>query len=241
MKITIQIGRDVEGPSVINVPASCKKVSRRHATLYWDDGVSTIVDNESANGTFVNGKRVAKAKIKEGDSVWLGGNGTDENCFEMDMEKVFASCREAENEQRTDYSNEFASIKQAYIDYQHEVSEMKKQLTVKSQVPMRIMSLIPTFIGAVIAIIPGADPTARIIAISVGGVISGLINILMIGKNSGANDQITDEITQLQIKYQPRYCCPKCGMKYPFTMHWMKLEADGRCPNPKCNAQFVKQ
>lgn len=239
MNIEIKIGRDVEGPYVLRVPPSYKKVSRRHATLYWNDGLSTIEDNESANGTYVNGRRVAKVRIQEDDVVWLGGNGTDENCFQLDLKKVFASCRDAEIAQRTDFSNEFASIKQAYIDYQYEVSELKKQVTVKSQLPLRIVSFVPTLVGAIIAILPGADSNARIIAISVGGAITGLINILMIGKNTGASDQITDQITELQIKYQPHYCCPKCGMKYPFTTHWKKLEADGKCPNPKCNARFV--
>lgn len=241
MEIEIKIGRDVEGPCVLNVPASYKKVSRRHASLVWHDGTVSIEDNESSNGTFVNGRRIAKTKIKEDDIVCLGGKEANDECFQIDLKKIFDSCREKENAARTDYSKEFASVKQAYMNYQREVAELKKQATVKSQLPIRIISLIPTLLGAIIAILPGADPNARIIAISIGGAITGLINILMIGKNGGANEQMSDAITELQIKYQKDYCCPKCGMKYPFTTHWKKLEADGKCPNPKCNAQFVKK
>lgn len=238
MDIEIKIGREVEGSSILKVPSNCKKVSRRHATLYWHDGTITIEDNESANGTYVNGRRIAKTKINENDSIWLGGNNEGSDCYKIDLEKVFDSCREAENKLRTDFSTEFNQVKQAYIDYQAEVSELKKQVTVSSQLPLRIISFVPTFIGAIIAILPNADPNARIIAISVGGAITGLINILMMGKSSGTNDKLNEEITELQIRYQSQYCCPKCGMKYPFTTHWKKLQADG-CPNPKCGAKFA--
>lgn len=240
MDIEIKIGREVEGPSILLVPSNCKKVSRRHATLFWKDGTVHIEDNESSNGTFVNGKRIARTKITENDTVTLGGKEGDAETYLLDLKKIFDTCRQAENAQRTDYSSEFADIKQAYIDYQREVSTLKKGAAMKSQMPLRVISFVPTLIGAIIAILPDADANARIVAISVGGAITGLINILMTGKNTSANDQINDQITELQIKFQPRYSCPKCGMKYPFTTHWKKLEADGKCPNPKCNASFVK-
>ena len=66
-------------------------------------------------------------------------------------------------------------------------------------------------------------------------------NNVMLGKGSSTNDLLAEKITELQIKYQSRYACPKCGMKFPFTTHWKKLEADGKCPNPKCNAEFIKK
>ena len=83
--------------------------------------------------------------------------------------------------------------------------------------------------------------TLRIVSMSVGSVLSGVVGILTMGKSSSTNEKMNEEIAELQIKYQPRYCCPKCGMKYPFTTHWKKLEADGKCPNPKCNAVFAKK
>ena len=239
MEIEIKIGREVEGNSILQVPSTCKMVSRRHASLFWKDGVMTIEDNESSNGTFVNSKRIAKAKVGENDSVWLGGTGGTD-CYQVDMKKVYKSCRESENKLRTDYSKEFESVKQAYIDYQRDVAELKKTTTLKTQLPIRIISFIPTLIGAIIALDPKADLTKRVTVMSVGAAITGLINILMIGKNGGNNDNMQERITEVQIKYQKHYCCPKCGMKYPFTTHWKKLEAEGKCPNPRCDAQFVK-
>lgn len=239
MDIEIRIGREVEGNSILLVPPTHKKVSRRHASMHWKDGVMTIEDNESANGTFVNGKRIAKTKVGENDAVWLGGTGGTE-CYQVDMKKVYESCRKAEEKTRTDYSKEFEKIKQAYIDYQQGVAELKKKATQQSQMPKLLASLVPAVIGLIILLVSN-DMTLRIVSMSVGSVLSGVVGILTMGKSSSTNEKMNEEITELQIKYQPRYCCPKCGMKYPFTTHWKKLEADGKCPNPKCNAEFAKK
>ena len=229
MEIEVKIGREVEGNSILLVPPTYKKVSRRHAALLWKDGLVVIEDNESANGTFVNGKRIAKAKVRENDTVWLGGVG-GEGCYQLDMKKVFASCREAEGKLRTDYSKEFEGIRQAYIDYQAEVSKLKNSQNIKQ----RVVNYVPMVVGGVFAVIPTDLGFMRLIGLGIGVVIT----LLLLSRDS--KHDINEEITELQIKYQPRYSCPKCGMKYPFTMHWKKLEAEGKCPNPKCDAQFVK-
>ena len=240
MEIEIKIGKEETGPNAITVPNTCKRVSRHHATLLWKDGVVTLEDNESTNGTFVNGKRIAKSKVGEYDTVWLGGTTGGPDFYQLDMRKIFESCRKAENLQRTDYSKEFLDIKQAYIDYQRDVLELKKKMTQKSQMPKLLASLVPAVAGLIILLV-SKDMTMRIVSMSVGSVLSGVVGILTIGKSNSANEKLSEEITELQIKYQPRYSCPKCGMRYPFSTHWKKLEADGKCPNPNCNAEFVKK
>lgn len=239
MDIEIKIGREVEGAGAIKVPSTFKRVSRRHATLYWHDGVVTIEDNESANGTFVNGRRVAKTKLKEGDVVWLGGDGVEE-CYQLELDNVLKTCREAEDKARTDYTKEFEELKKVYIEYKNKEAEAKKKSTVKSQLPQRLASFIPTLVGAIIAVIPSIPNTARIPVMSVGGVITGLINIFMISKGN-SNDALSEELTDIQIEYQQKYKCPKCGKEFNITtLHWKKLEAGGKCPF-KCGAEFVKK
>lgn len=240
MDIEIKIGREVEGKSILLVPSEYKKVSRRHATLLWHDGTVTLEDNESSNGTFINGKRIAKSKINENDTVTLGGRKGEPETYLIDLKKIFNSCREAEKSARTDYSKEFADVKQAYIDYQREVAALKKQASQKSQLPRLLATFVPAVIGLIIVVF-SSDMALRIVSMSVGSVLSGLIGILTMIKGGAVNEQMTEQITELQIKFQPRYSCPKCGMKYPFTTHWKKLEADGKCPNPKCNATFIKK
>jgi len=49
-------------------------VSRRHAIISLRDGVVAIEDLGSTNGTFVNGEKVSKTVLREGDRVLIGTN-----------------------------------------------------------------------------------------------------------------------------------------------------------------------
>lgn len=62
------IGRTPENEIAIELP----EVSRRHAQLSFVDGRFTIRDLGSNNGTFVNGKRLAEARLEDWDQVQVG-------------------------------------------------------------------------------------------------------------------------------------------------------------------------
>jgi pSer/pThr/pTyr-binding forkhead associated (FHA) protein len=47
-------------------------VSRRHAILVHRSSGARVLDDRSANGTFVNGRRVAQADLRSGDVIVLG-------------------------------------------------------------------------------------------------------------------------------------------------------------------------
>jgi FHA domain/zinc-ribbon domain len=47
-------------------------VSRKHAVLAQKNGVFTIEDQGSLNGTFVNRKRVESAELEDGDELQIG-------------------------------------------------------------------------------------------------------------------------------------------------------------------------
>jgi hypothetical protein len=64
----LHVGRGDEADVQLLDPA----VSRRHAVIAPDDGHATVRDLGSTNGTYVNGKRVATAKLMPGDVVTLG-------------------------------------------------------------------------------------------------------------------------------------------------------------------------
>jgi len=49
-------------------------VSRKHARVALQNDVLTIEDLGSTNGTFVNGEKIKRAKLKEGDRVLIGTN-----------------------------------------------------------------------------------------------------------------------------------------------------------------------
>jgi pSer/pThr/pTyr-binding forkhead associated (FHA) protein len=65
LKTITTIGRSNECD--ISLPAA--HLSRRHAQLQIIDGMLFVKDMDSANGTFLNGKRVAEARVKRGDEL----------------------------------------------------------------------------------------------------------------------------------------------------------------------------
>jgi diguanylate cyclase (GGDEF)-like protein len=62
------IGRGTE--SDVRLPGLT--VSRRHARLAWESGHFVIADAPSTNGLFVNGRRLAKRALFDGDQVAIG-------------------------------------------------------------------------------------------------------------------------------------------------------------------------
>lgn len=59
------IGRSSE----CDISLAAAHLSRRHAQLHIIDGMLFVKDLDSANGTFLNGKRVAEARVKRGDEL----------------------------------------------------------------------------------------------------------------------------------------------------------------------------
>ena len=57
-------------------PEADLDVSTRHAELREADGAWTVFDQQSTNGTFVNGERIADhRRVFSGDTLGLGANG----------------------------------------------------------------------------------------------------------------------------------------------------------------------
>jgi hypothetical protein len=80
-------------------------VSRKHARISYDKGKIVIEDLGSTNGTFVNGEKVKRAQLKEGDRILIGtsilkliaqeGPRTEKQRNRPDLEVVAARRRTA--------------------------------------------------------------------------------------------------------------------------------------------------
>jgi pSer/pThr/pTyr-binding forkhead associated (FHA) protein len=65
---TVHIGRGLAA----DLRLDDSSVSRRHAILVPRAAGARILDDRSANGTFVNGRRVQQAELRGGDVIMLG-------------------------------------------------------------------------------------------------------------------------------------------------------------------------
>jgi len=65
---TVTVGRDDQNNIVIADP----KISLRHCTIEWQKGDACIVDQESTNGTAINGKPVKEHALRDRDVITLG-------------------------------------------------------------------------------------------------------------------------------------------------------------------------
>jgi pSer/pThr/pTyr-binding forkhead associated (FHA) protein len=65
---TMHIGRGLAA----DLRLDDSSVSRRHAILVARASGARILDDRSANGTFVNGRRVQQAELQPGDVIVLG-------------------------------------------------------------------------------------------------------------------------------------------------------------------------
>jgi hypothetical protein len=67
----IALGRRDDNDVVIDDP----QISRRHASLSWEEGEFVLRDLGSANGTFLNAVRITEPHVlREGDAIGLGGD-----------------------------------------------------------------------------------------------------------------------------------------------------------------------
>ena len=65
---TVTIGRQPDNVFCVDNPA----VSGHHARVYAEGDHYVIEDVESFNGTYVNGQRISKAILKDGDNATVG-------------------------------------------------------------------------------------------------------------------------------------------------------------------------
>lgn len=100
---TVRLGRD----SSNHVELHDTEVSRRHAELRLENGEYRIVDLNSSNGTFVNGRRLSSSLLGSGDQLQIGGTlllytgrGSQESAEELDRAIHIAGPRQENDRSR---------------------------------------------------------------------------------------------------------------------------------------------
>lgn len=229
MTTKIMVGRKATGKDAIIVPDSCQMVGKTHAYVVLDDekGTVSIENIDAKNGTYVNGRAIVKSPINKGDEVWLGTIGS--LGYKLDVDALI-------DENRTDYSEEFNEVIKVYEEYYAECRRLEKNARNKTFMPRAIISFLFALISVVLVLVYKDDMSLRITVMTVGSAVISAVTLIPFGKN----DDLKMKMTELQLEYQDRYCCPKCGAKFNLNTHW-KIVQRNHCPNPKCNAKYNKQ
>jgi soluble lytic murein transglycosylase-like protein/pSer/pThr/pTyr-binding forkhead associated (FHA) protein len=71
---TVRVGRAADCDIRFDA-ALDPKVSNHHAEFLFEDGCWFVVDTASTNGTLIEGKRIAKQRLRQGEEVQLGAGG----------------------------------------------------------------------------------------------------------------------------------------------------------------------
>ena len=227
MTTKIMVGRKATGKDAIIVPESCQMVGKTHAYVVVDNegGTVSIENIDAKNGPYVNGRAIIKSPIEKGDEVWLGAIGP--LGYKLDVDALIDG-------NRTDYSEEFKEVIKVYEEYYAECRRLEKNARNKTVMPRSIISLLFALVS--LAFIVNGDITTKITVMTIGSAVIAAVNLIPFGKN----DDLKMKMTELQLKYQDRYCCPKCETKFNLNTHW-KVIQHNHCPNPKCNAKFSRE
>jgi pSer/pThr/pTyr-binding forkhead associated (FHA) protein len=67
-KKRISIGRTNDNDIVLEN----RGVSRKHATIEFNNNAAVIMDNESLNGTFVNNRKISEEVLRDDDTITIG-------------------------------------------------------------------------------------------------------------------------------------------------------------------------
>lgn len=66
-------GRNIIGSSSISdIPLSDKGIQGQHSSIRYSSGKYILTDLDSDEGTFLNGKRIHRSELKDGDKIKIG-------------------------------------------------------------------------------------------------------------------------------------------------------------------------
>merc|ERR1719330_2145240 len=81
------IGRNPKSCNLtLDSPEVPNMVSRRHAVIVSADDAVMVVDCESVNGTYVNGRRVGRETLRQGDEVIVGNPAQSPSAFKLSVQ-----------------------------------------------------------------------------------------------------------------------------------------------------------
>ncbi len=204
-----RIGRNEDNDIKIIKP----QISGHHCTItILSENVILIEDNDSTNGTFLNGLRVKRAMITPTDEVTLAN-------LKINFDKIFAKHIHKPAVQQisqpipipqtpidNDFSEDFTQLKIVYETYRDAKLSLMGQGTLKQKGLQAALSFIP-FVGSALGILA----------------------------TTTVNPQ--EKIFALTEEFKINYVCPKCK-RFLGDLPWQNLANQKKCS--ACKAIWVK-
>jgi hypothetical protein len=226
----ILIGRQVDAANHIKVPDSYGMVSRTHAKFIFNSN-EMLIEDKSANGTYVNGNQIVKKILTANDHVVLGDL---KNGYVLNLKELIAKCNAIQNQNKTDFSEEFQLIENSYFEYKKVKDKIKRALQKKQQLPRIFLVLGSMAVFFLISYTLGIPQTYMILFSTVIPLVAGFfININFDANKFSEQDQL------IKHEYSNRYVCPKCKNKLNLDLTIEILKKEKKCPH-NCGAIFYK-
>jgi len=153
MNREISIGRSTENQLVIKMPG----ISSRHCTIRkMPDNSFILEDNDSTNGTFLNGRRIKQALLHPDDEVQLA-------TYPLEVKMILDLCESGSFKTGVDYEefrkqelifSEFSKLQDVYNEYQKKKRNIMKYNNLKSTGIRAGLSVIPV-VGSALGILSG--------------------------------------------------------------------------------------
>ena len=218
MNVTLGRGSDCD---IVFEDASVSKMHAVISITYYDD--LTIEDQDSKNGTFINDRKIKKAKFQGTDVLRLGG-------YEPNMVQLLSVIFDKFRASKVDFSREYEEMLRNFKEYQKKKDNISNPT--KGALYFRLgMALVVTVI---LVFYPNIIPNEKT---RYGMMMSlGLISILgsLFGTSTAKKSEMLDN---LRLAYEDILVCPKCKVKL-INNGYTFIKGRRRCINDKCNAVY---
>jgi ribosomal protein L37AE/L43A len=215
-KNEILVGTQVKDNGFVIDKSKYNSVSRQHARVTRQvDGIY-IEDNDSTNGTFVNGTPIIKKKVTPLDKISLGG--PDYCILELDNVLKLLPMSDAEFKQK------FQDLKKVSDDYTEKIEKEETTLTRNA----RIYGILPTTLGS--ALVLACALGGGFIAALVSGSVSVVCVVIAGNLSAKFSKKSKRMIIQLKEEFAEVYVCPDCRRELGTHRSWNYWQKQGQCP-----------
>ncbi|HQW11628.1 MAG TPA: FHA domain-containing protein [Saprospiraceae bacterium] len=219
--VEISIGREIQNDIVLNNPV----VDAIHCYVFMSyPDIMWIKDNDSVNGTYVNGRRIVNKCFKLGNKISLGSYELENTTFYPRLFHIYKT-------KKTNYTLEYKDIISKFAEYQ------KKKDSITDPKPTFV--LIRLGIGLIFILvlvffnnlIP-SNNARYIIMLSIG--------LLSIASSlfSDSQSKKVEKLDKLKLDYEEVLVCPKCGNSM-INSSYTYWKGKSSCVKPGCNAIYV--